>query len=213
MAITITGIARTYLPFTEAVINIFTWAKVGKTEDIRELDAGKSARPDLTERGGIQNSPRLYQNLGEKEKIALISFNSVIESPVIIEGTTAGKDRAIEWISQLRADGGTRLYDSSLYARNWLLNNPRPDAINAVLILTDGEDSGSEISIDRLSQQLEDSNFESGENIAFFTVGYGSGNSFNPEVLQQIAQLNGGYYRKGDPQTISNLMADLQVEF
>ena len=167
-----------------------------------------------TKLAAIKNTLFDYvQNLGEKEKIALISFNSVIESPVIIEGTTAGKDRAIEWISQLRADGGTRLYDSSLYARNWLLDNPRPDAINAVLILTDGEDSGSQISIDQLSQQLKDSNFESGENIAFFTVGYGSGNSFNPEVLQQIAQLNGGYYRKGDPQTISNLMADLQVEF
>ena len=31
---------------------MFTWAKVGKTKDVRELDAGKPARPDLKERGG-----------------------------------------------------------------------------------------------------------------------------------------------------------------
>ncbi len=153
------------------------------------------------------------QNLGTKERIALISFNSEINPPVIIEGNQAGKNKGIQFISNLQAGGGTRLYDSSLYARDWLLKNPRPDAINAVLILTDGEDSGSEINLEQLSQRLKESSFESGEKIAFFTVGYGKEGEFNPQALQKIAELNGGYYRKGDPQTISSLMADLQVEF
>ncbi|MEL7421225.1 MAG: VWA domain-containing protein, partial [Cyanobacteria bacterium J06555_3] len=162
----------------------------------------------------IKNTLLNYvQNLGEQEQIALISFNSKINPPVIVEGNTAGKDKGISFISSLTAGGGTRLYDSSLYARNWLMQNPRPEAINAVLILTDGEDSGSQISLDQLSEQLKSSNFESGENIAFFTVGYGRDGEFDAQSLQQIAELNGGYYRKGDPQTISNLMADLQVEF
>ena len=167
-----------------------------------------------TKLAAIKNTLLNYiQNLGEKEKIALISFNSEINPPVIVEGTPEGKNQGIEFISQLKAGGGTRLYDSTLYARDWLIKNPRPDAINAVLILTDGEDSGSEINLDQLSQKLEQSNFESEENIAFFTVGYGKEGQFNPQALQKIAELNGGYYRKGDPQTISNLMADLQVEF
>ncbi|MGB5709367.1 MAG: VWA domain-containing protein [Waterburya sp.] len=162
----------------------------------------------------IKNTLLNYvQNLGEREKIALISFNSKINPPVIVEGNPAGKNQGIQFISQLQANGGTRLYDSSLYARDWLMKNPRPDAINAVLILTDGEDSGSKINIDQLSQKLKESNFESGTNIAFFTIGYGKEGQFNPQALQKIAELNGGYYRKGDPQTISNLMADLQVEF
>ena len=162
----------------------------------------------------IKNTLLNYiQNLGEQEKIALISFNSTIATPVIIEGTQAGKDKGIEFISKLNAGGGTRLYDSSLYARDWLINNSRADAINAVLVLTDGEDSESDLNIDQLSQKLKSSNFESGQNIAFFTVGYGRDGEFNASVLEQIATLNGGYYRQGDPQTISNLMADLQVEF
>ena len=162
----------------------------------------------------IQNTLLNYiQNLGTKEKIALISFNSRINPPVIIEGNQEGKNKGIEFISNLRAKGATRLYDSSLYARDWLLKNPRPDAINAVLLLTDGEDSGSKINLQQLSQKLKESNFESGEKIAFFTIGYGREGEFNPQALQKIAELNGGYYRKGDPQTISSLMADLQVEF
>ena len=153
------------------------------------------------------------QNLGTKESIALISFSSSINTPVIIEGTPEGKNNGIKFISQLRAKGGTKLYDSSLYARDWLTKNYQDNAINAVLVLTDGEDSSSTISLQELSQRLKASNFESENSITFFTVGYGKEGEFNSDALQQIAQFNGGYYRKGDPQTISSLMADLQVEF
>jgi Ca-activated chloride channel family protein len=162
----------------------------------------------------VQNTLLNYvQNLGPKERIALISFNSEINEPVIIEGTPQGKNLGIQFIGNLKAGGGTRLYDSSLYARNWLQNNLLNNGINAVLVLTDGEDSESKISLDRLSEELRTSGFESAERIAFFTVGYGEEGEFNPDALQKIAELNGGYYRQGNPETISNLMADLQVEF
>jgi Ca-activated chloride channel family protein len=153
------------------------------------------------------------QNLGPKERIALISFNSVINEPVIIEGTPQGRDRGIEFIGQLRSSGGTRLYDSALYARNWLSQNLRTDTINAVLILTDGEDSGSQINLDQLEQELQKSGFSSDQRIAFFTIGYGKEGEFNPQALQKIAEVNGGYYRQGDPATISTVMGNLQVEF
>jgi Ca-activated chloride channel family protein len=167
-----------------------------------------------TKIASVQNTLLRYiQNLGPKEKIALISFNSQINPPIVIEGNERGKQLGIQFISNLRAEGGTRLYDSSLYARNWLSQNLQRDGINAVLVLTDGEDSGSNISLDRLENELQKSGFESAERIAFFTVGYGREGEFNPEVLQKIAQLNGGYYRQGEPETIGNLMADLQVEF
>ncbi|MBC6418965.1 MAG: Mg-chelatase subunit ChlD, partial [Prochloron sp. SP5CPC1] len=57
------------------------------------------------------------------------------------------------------------------------------------------------------------SGFASDERIAFFTIGYGEVGEFNPQVLEQIAASNGGYYRQGDPATIFTLMSDLQLEF
>ncbi|MEL6929714.1 MAG: extracellular solute-binding protein [Cyanobacteria bacterium J06600_6] len=196
----------------EAMLN--SWQTYAKKPSQVAVVIDTSGSMRGTKIAAIKNTLLNYvQNLGEQEQIALISFNSEIGSPVIIDGSQTGKDKGIAYISKLQAGGGTRLYDSSLYARDWLVNNPRPNAINAVLILTDGEDSGSKIDINQLSSKLKDSNFESAENIAFFTVGYGKDGEFNAGVLKQIAQLNGGYYRKGDPQTISNLMADLQVEF
>ncbi|MEM6754097.1 MAG: VWA domain-containing protein [Cyanobacteria bacterium P01_C01_bin.38] len=162
----------------------------------------------------VQNTLRNYiQSLGPKEQIAIIDFDTQIRPPVKVNGTPQGQSTGLKFIGSLKADGGTRLYDSALEARNWLEKNLRKDAINAVIILTDGDDSNSKINLEQLSQELEKSNFSSDKRIAFFTVGYGNEGEFNPDVLKQIAELNGGYYRKGNPETISSLMADLQVEF
>lgn len=162
----------------------------------------------------VQNTLRFYiESLGQKEKIALIDFDSEIRSPVVVDGTPEGRNRGMQFIANLQANGQTKLYDSTLKARNWLQQNFRSDAINAVVVLTDGEDSGSSISLNNLRQELEKTGFNSDERIAFFTIGYGEQGEFNPDVLKQIAELNGGYYLQGNPATISTLMSDLQVEF
>jgi len=162
----------------------------------------------------VQSTLRTYiENLGPKEQIALIDFDSNIRQPVLVDGTPEGQRRGLEFINRLRAEGGTRLYDAALEARDWLQNNYRKEAINAVLILTDGEDSDSQVSLQGLREKLKENSFESDRRIAFFTIGYGKEGEFNPEVLKQMAQANGGYYSKGDPQTISQLMSDLQLEF
>lgn len=156
---------------------------------------------------------RYVKNLGPKEEIVIIPFNDRIHSPVLVKGTPEGKNKGIAYISSLKAEGGTSLYDSALFARNWLRQNLKPDAINAVVILSDGDDTNSKITLGELETQLQKSGFQSDERIAFFTIGYGNEGEFNPEVLEKIAKLNGGYYRHGKPETIQELMANLQLEF
>ncbi|NJN04758.1 MAG: VWA domain-containing protein [Leptolyngbyaceae cyanobacterium SL_1_1] len=176
------------------------------------VDSSGSMRGDKLP--AVQNTLQTYiDSLSPQDQIALIDFDDVIREPFLVEGSPNGRDRGLQFISSLRPDGGTRLYDASLEARNWLSQNLRPDAINAVLVLTDGEDSGSDISLEQLSQELQQSGFDSDQRIAFFTVGYGNAGDFSPEVLEQIAELNGGYYSQGDPATIANLMSNLQLEF
>lgn len=162
----------------------------------------------------VQNTLLNYiNNLGSKEEIAIITFSDQINPPVIIKGTPEGKNQGIQYISSLQARGGTKLYDSALYARDWLRQNLKPNYINAVLILTDGEDSGSGINLQQLEQELQKSGFNSDERIAFFTVGYGNDGEFNAQALEEIAKINAGYYRKGDPNTIDLVMKNLQLEF
>ena len=152
-------------------------------------------------------------HLGSKEQVALIDFDSQIRSPITVDGTPQGKSKGIEFVNSLQAEGGTKLYDAALYGRNWLAQNLRKDGINAVVILTDGEDSGSSNSLDQVKTELQKSGFGSDQRIAFFTVGYGKAGEFDANVLQQIADRNGGYYSQGDPESIARLMANLQTEF
>ena len=196
----------------EAILK--SWQQFAKKSSQVVIVVDSSGSMEGNKLPAVQNTLRFYlEQLGPKERIALIDFDSEIRPPVVVDGTSQGRDRGMQFINGLQAGGGTRLYDAALNARNWLQQNRRDDAINAVVILTDGEDSGSQINLGNLQQQLQTSGFESDERIAFFTVGYGKEGEFNPTILQQIAEANGGYYRKGDPATISSLMSDMQMEF
>lgn len=162
----------------------------------------------------VQRTLQTYINsLGPKDEIALMNFSSQVGQPVLIDGTAAGRDRGLTFISNLQAEGNTRLYDATLTARNWLQQNLRTQAINAVLVLTDGEDTASNTGLEQLTAELQKSGFKSDQRIGLFTVGYGEDGEFDPQALKQIAEPNGGYYSKGDPQSIARVMANLQVEF
>lgn len=193
---------------------IAAWEDVAKKPSLVVIVVDSSGSMGGNKLPAVQNTLQTYiNNLGPQDRIALIDFDSEIRSPIVVEGTPEGKAEGLRFISGLQSDGGTRLYDASLVARDWLRENLRPDAINAVLVLTDGVDSGSSISLNQLSSELEQSGFGSDERIAFFTIGYGNDGDFDASVLEQIAALNGGYYSKGDPETIARVMDNLQLEF
>lgn len=191
-----------------------SWQEFAKKPSLVVLVIDSSGSMEGAKMATVQSTLQTYvDSLGPQDQVALIDFDSSIRPPILIRGTAEGRDQALQFIGSLQAEGGTQLYDAALVARNWLRDNLRPEAINAVLLLTDGLDSGDGISLQQLGQELEQSGFSSDDRIAFFTVGYGQENDFDPTALQRIAELSQGYYRQGDPATISNLMADLQVEF
>ncbi|MBD0314972.1 MAG: VWA domain-containing protein, partial [Microcoleus sp. T3-bin5] len=170
-----------------------SWQEAAKKPSLVVVVVDSSGSMEGNKLPAVQQTLQTYINsLGPLDRIALIDFDSEIRPPVLVDGTSSGRDRGLQFISSLEVGGGTKLYDSALYARNWLRNNLRQDAINAVLILTDGDDSESRISLDRLGEELKKSGFSTDQRIAFFSVGYGNEGDFSPEALIKIADLNGG---------------------
>jgi Ca-activated chloride channel homolog len=205
-----------YRPPSPAVVSamLTSWQSFAKKPSLVVVVVDSSGSMEGEKMAAVQRTLQTYVNsLGPKDQIALIDFDTTIREPVLIDGTPQGRAKGQEFISSLQAEGGTGLYDAALYARNWLHSHLRKEAINAVLILTDGNDDGSSISLDNLGEELKKSGFTTDERISFFTVGYGNDGDFNKNALTQIAELNGGYFAPGNPETISRLMADLQVEF
>jgi Ca-activated chloride channel homolog len=190
-----------------------SWQEYAKKPSLVVVVVDSSGSMSGNKLPAVQTTLQTYiNNLGPKEQIALIDFDSQVRPPVLVDGTPQGKERGLQFVSGLKADGGTSLYDATLEGRNWLQKNIRKDAINAILVLTDGEDSGSKISLDQLGIELQKSGFGSDQRIGLFTIGYGNEGEFNSDALKKIAD-NGGYYSLGNPETITQLMANLQVEF
>jgi len=196
----------------EAMVRSWQTAAKKPSQVVIVVDSSGSMRG--TKLAAVQSTLQSYlKSLGPKEKVTLIDFDSVVRKPVSVDGTPEGQSRGLEFVVGLTADGNTKLYDSMLAAQQWLGQNLQTDAINAVIVLTDGEDSGSRLRLPQLLTQMKKSGFEGDQRIAVFTVGYGHSGDFAPDVLKQLAEANGGYYRQGDPASIATLMADLQVEF
>jgi Ca-activated chloride channel family protein len=191
-----------------------SWQEFAKKPSRVALVVDSSGSMSGAKIAAAQSTLQAYINtLGAKEEVALFDFDSRVRPPVLADGTAAGKAKGIEFIAGLRAEGGTKLYDSTSAARDWLSGHLRKDGINAVVVLTDGKDTDSQLALAQLEAELKKSGFESDQRIAVFTVGYGNAGEFSPEVLKQIASANGGYYSQGDPASIAKLMANLQVEF
>ena len=99
--------------------------------------------------------------------------------------------------------GGTPLYDSILAAYEYMQDHADEGRINAIVVLTDGDDSGSATSLDSLLVKLNAGGEEadSSTQVRIFPIAYGDG--ANLEVLERIAKASGG--QAFDARVASNL--------
>ena len=162
----------------------------------------------------VQRSLQAYLNqIGPRDVVGLIDFDSVVQPPLLVRGGGSDRDRAASFVAGLRAEGATRLYDAVLAGRNWLRQTRRPGETLAVVVLTDGQDSGSPLGLNGLMEELRRSGFRSDERIGVFTMGYGQQGDYNAEVLRQIAQSNGGEFLEGTVDSVRRRLDDLQLAF
>jgi Ca-activated chloride channel family protein len=150
---------------------------------------------------------------GPRDVLGLIDFDSSVGEPVVVRGGPADAAKAMTFVSGLKAEGGTSLYDAVEAGRNWLRRTRRPDEILAVVVLTDGNDSGSKLSLQALEAELRRSGFASDDRIGVFTIGYGSSGEYNADALRRIAESNGGVFVEGTPDSILKRMEQLQLAF
>ncbi|MCX5946841.1 MAG: VWA domain-containing protein [Cyanobacteria bacterium] len=150
---------------------------------------------------------------GPRDVLGLIDFDSSVREPVVVRGGRADAAKAMTFVSGLRAEGGTSLYDAVEAGRNWLRRTRRPGEILAVVVLTDGNDSGSKLSLEALEAELRRSGFASDDRIGVFTIGYGSSGNYDAAALRRIAESNGGVFVEGTPDSILKRMEQLQLSF
>jgi len=147
---------------------------------------------------------------GDRVRILLFStdLNWVSHDAVPVESS---RDRLHQSIDGAFAGGQTKLYDAIADACTPSSSDPK-GAIRAVVVLTDGEDTSSKLTLDALLQKFRSE--REGEDTGtprVFTIAYG--NEAKPDVLKKIAQAAGGAFFSGTPRDIAKVYAELASFF
>jgi Ca-activated chloride channel family protein len=193
---------------------ITTWRDLVKKPSRVALVVDSSGSMEGTKLASAQRSLQAYlAQLGPRDMVGLIDFDSEVRQPVVLRGGTQDAAKAAVFVGSLMAEGGTRLHDGVLAGRDWLRRTRRSGEILAVVVLTDGIDSGSRLSLQALQEELRRSGFGGDERIGVFTIGYGSSGEYDPTALRKIAESNGGEFVEGTPESILRRMEDLQLAF
>lgn len=137
-------------------------------------------------------------------KVGLWAFSTALNGrtdyktvvPLDTLGDTAGgqtrRTQMANGINGLQAKGDTGLYDTAAAAQKFLIDNFQKDAVNLVVLMTDGknEDTTGGLQFEQLTAQLTQNNADAARKVSVSTVGFGDAADY--PKLQEISRLTGG---------------------
>jgi Ca-activated chloride channel family protein len=156
----------------------------------------------------------IEQIKGDAEQVGLITFaSSVYQVEYQVEELDElGVNRAqlLSAVGGLEASGDTALLDAvdEAYSRLQYLNDT--ERINAIVVMTDGQENNSYTTLNQLVRHVEEGN-RTGVPVVVFSIAYGS--DADMRTLEQIATASGGQVRIGDVETIRGLYKILSTYF
>ena len=150
----------------------------------------------------------LDQIRGDQERVGLVQFASGVDTVVRLDDLAANRTALEMAVSQLQAEGDTALLDAVSEAHQQLEALNDAERINAVVVMTDGKENNSFISLRNLVQQLSN---DVGVPVVVFCIAYGDDADMG--TLQIIAESTGGRVYRGDLDTIQELYKILSTYF
>ena len=146
--------------------------------------------------------------MSDADTFSMLAFNNRTTWSVKSVELKTQRKKAERKIKTLFAAGSTALYDAVAEAHQYLSKNPTPDKITAIVVLSDGDDTVSDVGLQDLQTTLKLSETNL---IRVFPIGYGSG--ANEQVLKSIAEATHTKSYKGDIADIEQIFADIATFF
>ena len=148
-----------------------------------------------------------------QDRVGLTMFSDVITPLVPIGPFRENKAKLKQTISRLIAEGGTAFYDATAEGYNTVRDVAgRNDRINAVVLLTDGNDTDSTRTRESVVQELEGQG-DSSTQVRVFTIAYSAGAAGARQALEEIAAASGGNSYPGDPENIETVYRSISSFF
>jgi Ca-activated chloride channel family protein len=187
------------------------WREVKKPVDlVVVMDTSGSMQGDKI--ASARNSLMQFINLlDERDRLELIVFNSDIITLTELSPVGEKRQQVLNRVSGIVEGGGTRLYDTVQEAYKSLENKGDQSHIRSIVVLSDGQDTESSMSIDDVINQIGATGEEAGSSIKVFTIAFGD--DADKDILKQIAESTGGKQYESDPKTINKVYGEIATFF
>lgn len=192
-------VVRDVWQYTKRKTNIYLVADVSGSMQGEKLEQAKEAFLAF-----------LDSMKGEQERVGLIEFSSDVYEVVPLAELAINREVLQSTIARLSAGGDTSLLDAIYLAYEKLQQRQDHERINAIVVMTDGKENDSQISLRDLTARLRRGN-ESGLPVVVFCVAYGD--DADMVTLERISTVTGGQTRRGTPETIRELYKLLSTYF
>jgi Ca-activated chloride channel family protein len=145
-----------------------------------------------------------FREVGDRDRVGLTTFSDEIRplQPIRTFGRT--EKRLREHVDGLLAEGGTAIYDATLEAFDTVRELDDRARINAVILLTDGEDTDSDAPFEEVVRRLE-AQGDAEHQVRVFTIAYSAGAGAARRELARIAAASGGQSYEGTTEDIESV--------
>jgi Ca-activated chloride channel homolog len=149
--------------------------------------------------------------LSRRDRVGLTTFSDEVHRIVPVQPFAQNETLLRAKVRDLFADGSTSLYDATAEAVDDVAALHDTKRINAVVLLSDGTDTNSQMSMPDLTDRLQAHTGAEAEPIRVFTIGYGQ--DAEPFILDKIAEVSDGQYAKGDTSNIESVYQGISSFF
>lgn len=159
-----------------------------------------------------QGLDTFFAQVGRQDSLGLMIFSDQIQ-PLIPVGPFVQNERRIrDTVRNLIADGGTAVWDATVEGFEQVRSQADESRINAVVVLTDGEDTDSSRSNEEAVEAVR-AQGDSDDQVRVFTIAYSAGAAGAAEGLEAIAKASGGQPYEGDTEDIESVYRSISSFF
>jgi len=146
---------------------------------------------------------------GDRDQVGLVEFGTGVKRIEPLRPLTdQGQEQFAAVIRSLQPRGNTALLDAVWEAHQQIMLADDPEAINAIVVMTDGLENASDRSTIELQRAFDENQ---AQRIVVFTIGFGG--DADVKLLQQIALMGGGQFRRADETDIEELYRVISTYF
>ncbi|MBA2341927.1 MAG: VWA domain-containing protein [Thermoleophilaceae bacterium] len=174
--------------------------------------SGSMAEEDRLERAK-EGLKVFLREASANDRIGLVAFSDQVRvlEPVA-RPLRENRAKLVEKVDGLIADGGTAVYDATNLGFNGVRDLRDKERINAVVVLTDGEDTESSLSADEVVRNIGKQG-DSEDQVRIFTIAYSPEASGAKEALERISKESGGQPYEGDTEDIESVYRSISSFF